>query len=163
MSQYREWNIDNIKYIYRGDDYRHFSSTGPPTTCRAVRPQWLTMPAMAESYGNGIPKREDIVKSKKRPHKDEGHNNNPRVPSSTVVSRDWYRRHLSPQYQLKCVGSLSKEAVSKFSEELSELLCDDASHSNLDSIVAQPDLNLVLVACQAGCNDHLREGQRTSI
>ena len=44
MSQYQEWNIDDIKYTYRVDNRRHFSSKGPPTTCGHSGSQRLHWP-----------------------------------------------------------------------------------------------------------------------
>ena len=155
MSQNREWTIDNVTYKYRapGNDEidGNFFYGGPPTACRAVRPQWLTMPVIADTYGTGIPKDGHVVTVKqKRPHDDEGHDPNlvHGRESTSAVTKHWYRRHLNSRYHLKFVGSLSKEVVSKFSEELSGLLCDDARHSNLDSMVTDPELNLVNVAAK---------------
>ena len=72
QNQDREWNIDNVNYKYRapgnneiGDDgHGLFFDGDPPTGCRAVRPQWLTMPALADTYGTAMLKEEHVVKFK---------------------------------------------------------------------------------------------------
>ena len=58
------------------------------------------------------------------------------------------------------MGLLSKGAVSKFSKELSGLLCDEARHSNLDPVVTQLDLNLVGIAAKQKVATISEEGQR---
>ncbi|KAF8516405.1 hypothetical protein JB92DRAFT_2269701 [Gautieria morchelliformis] len=135
----KEWIIDNIVYKYRDKVWGKSITYGsPPNVCRALRPQWLTMPALNERYQEG-----------KRPIQDVNGDSPVGRTSTTsaAVGIHWFQRHLCSKYQMKFVGLLGKDVVAKLAEELSQL-CDEALHHNLDSIAHLPMLNPFLAAVE---------------
>jgi hypothetical protein len=147
----REWKIDGIVYKYRvkgGTRGKPFTYGSPDSICTALRPQWLTMPAMAERYQNRMATlaqegaRNNV---KKRPIQDPGADHPTSI--STTNSIHWFQRHLAPTYQMKFVGPLGRDVVARFAEELSQH-CDEALHQNLDGIAQSPLLNPFLAAVE---------------
>ncbi|KAF8463033.1 hypothetical protein JB92DRAFT_3067709 [Gautieria morchelliformis] len=147
----KEWIIDNIVYKYRDKVWGKSITYGsPPNVCRALRPQWLTMPALAERYQNRMATlSQEGTRNGKRPIQDvDGDLPVGRTSTtSAAVGIHWFQRHLCSKYQMKFVGLLGKDVVAKLAEELSQL-CDEALHHNLDGIAHLPMLNPFLAAVE---------------
>lgn len=148
----RTWIIDSIVYKYSVDgemDGEPFIYGSPQSICRALRPQWLTMPALAERYQNRMTTLSQGSRNglgKRRFQDVDGDHSIERTPAvSTTNCKHWFQRHLAPRHKMKFVGLLSEDVIAKLAEEVSQL-CDEALHHNLDGIANSPMLDPFLTA-----------------
>ena len=166
----REWVIDNTTYQYSVEDMNNpFMYGCPPNICKALRPQWLTMPALGRPYQERMMSlAQGTTRTQSRKQRIQDDPDITRDCSSSNISvtsrnhRHWYQRHLAPRYRMHYVGRLDSDVVAKFTEELSPLCRDEALVRNLDVISGSSRFNLALVAAEQDATNIRTEAMAVS-